>query len=150
MRSLALGFVQLAHVDLVDRRVRAQFEARAFSRLQMLQPLRSLFTHRALLWKALGVLRSGAQGKGVVHGSLTLFLDNGGHVQCVSILVTLPHDGAVMEGYLKFSYPKAGNSKYLLGSTEEYMVIYPDTKQLENILENPCQLGRAAQIPLEF
>ena len=79
-----------------------------------------------------------------------LFLDNGGHVQCVSILVTLPHDGAVMEGYLKFSYPKAGNSKYLLGSTEDYMVIYPDTKQLKNILENPYQLDRAAQIPLGF
>ena len=79
-----------------------------------------------------------------------LFLDNGGHVQCVSILVTLPHDGAVMEGYLKFSYPKVAKSKYLLGSTEEYMVIYPDTKQLENILENPYQLGRAAQIPLGF
>jgi hypothetical protein len=79
-----------------------------------------------------------------------LFLDNGGHVQCVSILVTLPHDGAVMEGYLKFSYPKAGNSKYLLGSTEDYMVIYPDAKQLKNILENPYQLGRAAQIPLGF
>ena len=79
-----------------------------------------------------------------------LFLDNGGHVQCVSVLVTLPHDGAVMEGYLKFSYPKAGNSKYLLGSTEEYMAIYPDTKQLKNILENPYQLGRAAQIPLGF
>ena len=79
-----------------------------------------------------------------------LFLDNGGHVQCVSILVTLPHDGAVMEGYLKFSYPKAGNSKYLLGSTGECMAIYPDAKQLENILENPYQLGRAAQIPLGF
>ena len=79
-----------------------------------------------------------------------LFLDNGGHVQCVSVLVTLPHDGAVMEGYLKFSYPKAGNSKYLLGSTEEYMAIYPDTKQLKNILENPYQLDRAAQIPLGF
>jgi hypothetical protein len=79
-----------------------------------------------------------------------LFLDNGGFVQCVSILVTLPHYRAVMEGYLKFLYPKAGNSKYLLGSTEEYMVIYPDTKQLKNILENPYQLGRAAQIPLEF
>jgi hypothetical protein len=79
-----------------------------------------------------------------------LFLDNGGHVQCVSVLVTLPHDGSVMEGYLKFSYPKAGNSKYLLGSTEEYMAIYPDTKQLKNILENPYQLGRAAQIPLGF
>ena len=79
-----------------------------------------------------------------------LFLDTGGHVQCVSILVTLPHDGAVMEGYLKFSYPKAGNSKYLLGSTGEYMAIYPDTKQLKNILENPYQLDRAAQIPLGF
>ncbi len=79
-----------------------------------------------------------------------LFLDNGGHVQCVSVLVTLPHDGAVMEGYLKFSYPKAGKSKYLLGSTEEYMAIYPDAKQLENILQNPYQLGRAAQIPLGF
>ena len=79
-----------------------------------------------------------------------LFLDNGGHVQCVSVLVTLPHDGAVMEGYLKFSYPKAGNSKYLLGSTEEYMAIYPDNKQLKNILENPYQLDRAAQIPLGF
>ena len=79
-----------------------------------------------------------------------LFLDNGGHVQCVSVLVTLPHADAVMEGYLKFSYPKAGNSKYLLGSTEDYMVIYPDTKQLENILENPYQLDRAAQIPLGF
>ena len=64
--------------------------------------------------------------------------------------LTLPHDGAVMEGYLKFSYPKAGNSKYLLGSTEEYMAIYPDTKQLKNILENPYQLDRAAQIPLGF
>jgi hypothetical protein len=79
-----------------------------------------------------------------------LFLDNGGHVQCVSVLVTLPHDGAVMEGYLKFSYPKAGNSKYLLGSTGEYMAIYPDAKQLENILKNPYQLNRAAQIPLGF
>ena len=79
-----------------------------------------------------------------------LFLDNSGHVQCVSVLVTLPHDGAVMEGYLKFLYPKSGNSNYLLGSTEEYMAIYPDAKQLENILENPYQLGRAAQIPLEF
>ena len=79
-----------------------------------------------------------------------LFLDNGGHVQCVSILVTLPHDAAVLEGYLKFLYPKAGNSKYLLASTEEYMAIYPDAKQLENILENPYQLGRAAQIPLGF
>jgi hypothetical protein len=79
-----------------------------------------------------------------------LFLDNGGHVQCVSVLVTLPHDGAVMEGYLKFSYPKAGNSKYLLGSTEEYMAIYPDANQLKNILEKPYQLGRAAQIPLGF
>jgi hypothetical protein len=79
-----------------------------------------------------------------------LFFDNGGFVQCVSILVTLPHDDAVMEGYLKFSYPKAGNSKYLLGSTEEYMVIYPDAKQLKNTLENPYQLGRAAQIPLGF
>ena len=79
-----------------------------------------------------------------------LFLDNGGHVQCVSILVTLPHGDAVMEGYLKFSYPKAGNSKYLLGSTEEYMVIYPDTKQLKNILENPYQLSRAAQMSLGF
>ena len=46
---------------------------------------------------------------------IELFLDNGGHVQCVSILVTLPHDGAEMEGFLKFSYPKMGNSKYLLG-----------------------------------
>ena len=79
-----------------------------------------------------------------------LFLDNGGHVQCVSVLVTLPHDGAVMEGYLKFSYPKAGNSKYLLGSTEEYMAIYPDAMQVEYILENPYQLDRAAQIPLGF
>ena len=79
-----------------------------------------------------------------------LFLDNGGHVQCVSVLVTLPHDDAVMEGYLKFSYPKAGNSIYLLGSTEEYMAIYPDAKQLKNILENPYQLDRAAQIPLGF
>ena len=79
-----------------------------------------------------------------------LFLDNGGHVQCVSVLVTLPHDGAVMEGYLKFSYPKAGNFKYLLGSTEEYMAIYPDAMQLEYILENPYQLDRAAQIPLGF
>ena len=78
------------------------------------------------------------------------FLANGGFVQCVSILVTLPHDGAVMEGYLKFSYPKVGNSNYLLGSTEEYMAIYPDAKQLKNILEKPYQLGRAAQIPLEF
>jgi hypothetical protein len=77
-----------------------------------------------------------------------LFLNNGGHVQCVSILDTLPHDRAVMEGYLKFSYPKTGNSKYLLGSTGEYMAIYPDAKQLENILQNPYQLGRAAQIPL--
>jgi hypothetical protein len=79
-----------------------------------------------------------------------LFLDNSGFVQCVSILVTLPHDRAVMEGYLKFSYPTTGNSKYLLGSTEEYMAIYPDAKQLENILEKPYQLGRAAQIPLGF
>ena len=79
-----------------------------------------------------------------------LFLDNSGHVQCVSVLVTLPHDGAVMEGYLKFSYPKAGSSKYLLGSTGEYMAIYPDTKQLKNIWENPYQLVRAAQIPLGF
>jgi hypothetical protein len=79
-----------------------------------------------------------------------LFLDNGGHVQCVSILVTLPHDSAVMEGYLKFLYPKVGNSKYLLGSTEEYMAIYPDAKQLKNILEKPYQLGRVAQIPLGF
>ena len=79
-----------------------------------------------------------------------LFLDNGGHVQCVSVLVTLPHDRAVMEGYLKFLYPNAGNSKYLLGSTEEYMAIYPDAKQLKNILEKPYQLGRAAQIPLGF
>ena len=79
-----------------------------------------------------------------------LFLDNGGHVQCVSILVTLPHDGAVMEGYLKFSYPKVAKSKYLLGSTGEYMAIYPDANKLKNILENPYQLGRAAQIPLGF
>jgi hypothetical protein len=79
-----------------------------------------------------------------------LFLDNGGFVQCVSILVTLPHDRAVMEGYLKFSYPKTGNSKFLLGSTGEYMAIYPDAKQLKNILQNPYQLGRAAQIPLGF
>jgi hypothetical protein len=79
-----------------------------------------------------------------------LFLDNGGFVQCVSILVSLPHDGAVMEGYLKFSYPKVGNSKYLLGRTEEYMVIYPDANQLKNILEKPYQLGRAAQIHLGF
>ena len=64
--------------------------------------------------------------------------------------MTLPQDSAVMEGYLKFSYPKAGNSKYLLGSTQEYMAIYPDTKQLKNILENSYQLGRAAQIPLGF
>jgi len=41
------------------------------SRLQVLQPLRFFLTHRALLWKAVGVLRSGAQGKGVVNGSLT-------------------------------------------------------------------------------
>ena len=79
-----------------------------------------------------------------------LFLDHGGFVQCVSILVTLPHDDAVMEGYLKFSYPKVAKSKYLLGSTGEYMAIYPDAKQLKNILEKPYQLGRAAQIPLGF
>ena len=79
-----------------------------------------------------------------------LFLDNGGHVQCVSVLVTLPYDDAVMEGYLKFSYPKVAKSKYLLGSTGEYMVIYPDAKQLKSILENPYQAGRAAQIPLGF
>jgi hypothetical protein len=30
------------------------------------------------------------------------------------------------------------------------MAIYPDAKQLQNILENSYQLGRAAQIPLEF
>ena len=79
-----------------------------------------------------------------------LFLNNGGHVQCVSILVTLPHDDAVMEGYLKFSYPKVAKTKYLLGSTGEYMAIYPDAKQLKNILEKPYQLGRASQIPLGF
>lgn len=79
-----------------------------------------------------------------------LFLDNGGFVQCVSILVILTHDSAVMEGYLKFLYPKAGNSKYLLGSTEEYMAIYPDAKQLKSILEKPYQLGRASQISLGF
>jgi len=56
----------------VVRRVRAKFEARALSRLQVLQPLRFFLTHRALLWKAVGVLRSGAQGKDGVNGSLTL------------------------------------------------------------------------------
>jgi hypothetical protein len=30
------------------------------------------------------------------------------------------------------------------------MAIYPDAKQLKNILQNPYQLGRAAQIPLGF
>lgn len=79
-----------------------------------------------------------------------LFLDHGGHVQCVSMLVKLLLDGAVMEGYLKFSYPKAAKSKYLLGSTGKYMAIYPDNKQLKNILENPCQLHRTAQMPLRF
>lgn len=34
------------------------------------QPLQFFLTHRVLLWKALGVVRSGAQGKGVVNGSL--------------------------------------------------------------------------------
>ncbi len=30
------------------------------------------------------------------------------------------------------------------------MVIYPDAKQLKNILQNPYQLDRASQIPLGF
>jgi hypothetical protein len=30
------------------------------------------------------------------------------------------------------------------------MAIYPDAKQLKNILEKPYHLGRAALIPLEF
>lgn len=84
------------------------------------------------------------------HSSIFQLIESFHNMKCAGILVTLPHDDAVMEGYLKFLYPNAGNSKYLLGSTEEYMAIYPDANQLKNILEKPYQLGRAAQIPLEF
>ena len=73
--ALALGFIQPAHVDLLVRGVRAQFQPRAFSRHQVLQPLRFLLTHRALLLKAVGVSRSRVQGKDGVNRSLTINRD---------------------------------------------------------------------------
>ena len=72
-RQFEPGAVPECYYEYVRGKItRQELFAHPPDRLQVLQPLRVFLTHRALLWKAVGVLRSGAQGKGVVNGSITV------------------------------------------------------------------------------